>query len=417
MLRRFLAARLPQGAPPRRLIVLSGARQVGKTTLAREHWSSGLRYLNLDSPGERARLAAVPAEAWANAVGPAVLDEVQKAPALLDPLKWAYDAGRIDFSVLLGSSRIVLLERVRESLAGRAFLYELWPLAAGELAPAFGGELPAQPAIVRLFDASVAPAQVMASLAASLVGPAAGAADAAVGHLLAWGGLPTLLSYAEPERWAWLDSYQAAYLERDLGDLARLRDLEAFAACHRLAALRAGNLLSYSELARDAGLPTTTVRRYLRYLDLSYQTLHLPAWSGNPALRLIKAPKLLWFDGGVQRILSGQLAGLTGAQYESAIAAQILIALSSFGVRAAPSFLRTAAGLEVDLILEQQERVVALEFKARSRVDRHDATALRRARQILGNRMSLGLVVYRGNELGELDEGIFAIPDWALLAR
>ncbi len=86
-----------------------------------------------------------------------------------------------------------------------------------------------------------------------------------------------------------------------MADLAQLRDLEAFSHCHRLASLRAGRILSYSELARDAGLPVTTVRRYLRYLELSYQIFHLPAWAGNPSLRLIKAPKLIWFDSGVQR--------------------------------------------------------------------------------------------------------------------
>jgi len=93
-----------------------------------------------------------------------------------------------------------------------------------------------------------------------------------------------------------------------------LRDLDPFLTCHRLAALRAGCLLSYSELARDVGLPVTTVRRYLRYLELSYQTLRLPAWAGNPTVRLVKSPKLIWFDLGVQRVLSGQLRGLTGEQ-------------------------------------------------------------------------------------------------------
>ena len=85
----------------------------------------------MHSPGERARLTAIQAEAWDRVVGPAVLDEVQKSPSVLDKLKWAYDEGKVDFSVLLGSSRIMLLEQVRESMAGRVFLYELWPMTAG----------------------------------------------------------------------------------------------------------------------------------------------------------------------------------------------------------------------------------------------------------------------------------------------
>ncbi len=115
---------------------------MGKTTLARDQYGRDLRYLNFDSSGERDRIATVPTEAWAETVGPAILDEAQKAPAVFEKVKWAYDEGRLDFSVLLGSSRILLLDRVRESLAGRVFLFELWPLTISELAPFFGGTLP-----------------------------------------------------------------------------------------------------------------------------------------------------------------------------------------------------------------------------------------------------------------------------------
>jgi uncharacterized protein len=415
MLPRYLASRLPRPTDPRRLVVLTGARQVGKTTLSRALYGSDLRYLNLDSPGERERLKAVPAEGWARTVGPAVLDEVQKAPELFDKIKWAYDEGTLAFSVLLGSSRILLLEQVRESLAGRVFLYELWPFAVGELTAHFGGTCPEPPLLAALLTGPEAFLDRLLPLLDGFVGPQAGAAQAAVQHALEWGTLPTLLQYRPEERRDWLDSYQATYLERDLADLAQLRDLEAFAHCHRLAALRAGKILSYADLARDAGLPITTVRRYLRYLDLSYQTLHLSAWSGNPTVRLIKAPKLIWFDSGIQRALSGEIGGLRGEQYESTIVAQILITLSSLGVRVNASYLRTAGGLEVDLILENQEGLWAIELKARPQVDVRDATTLERAQRVLGDRYRGGLVVYRGTQVLRLTESVFAVPDWLLL--
>lgn len=395
--------------------MLTGARQVGKTTLARSLYGEQLRYLNLDSPGERERLRGVPAEGWGRAVGPAILDEVQKSPGLLDKVKWAYDEGHLAFSVLLGSSRILLLEQVRESLAGRVFLYELWPLSVAELAPHFSGSLPAEPLIAGLISDLDGFAGRLVPLQEGVVGREAGAAQAAVSHILDWGGLPALLQYPAEDRRQWLDAYQATYLERDLADLAQLRDLEAFTHCHRLAALRVGRILSYSELARDAGLPVTTVRRYLRYLELSYQTIHLPAWAGNPSVRLIKAPKLIWIDAGVQRALSGEVGGLRGEQYENTIIAQILITLWSLGVRVEASYLRTVGKLEVDLLLERQEGLIGIELKARPRVEARDATGLERARRILGDRYRGGLVVYRGDQVVRLSETVFAVPDWVLL--
>ena len=415
MLSRLVADRLPRSAPPRRLVVLTGARQVGKTTLARDLYGEDLLYLNLDSPGERRRLAGVPAEGWAKTVGPAILDEVQKTPEVFEKIKWAYDGGDLDFSVLLGSSRILLLDQIRESLAGRVFLFELWPLTVAELAAWYGGELCRRPLVAQLVEQPREALKRLSELAGSKVGPAVGEAQSAVRHLLEWGGLPALLEYRDGERWEWLEAYQATYLERDLSDLARLRDLEPFITCHRLAALRAGCLLSYSELARDAGLPVTTIRRYLRYLELSYQTLRLPAWAGNRAVRLIKAPKLVWFDLGVQRVLSGQLRGLTGEQYETAIVGQILMTLQALGARAESSFLRTVGRLEIDLLLEPQDGILAFEMKNRATVLPRDARSIERGRNVLGERYRCGVVVYRGERIERLTETVFAVPDWWLL--
>lgn len=357
----------------------------------------------------------VPAEGWHQAVGPAILDEVQKAPVLLDKLKWAYDEGKLDFSVLLGSSRITLLEQVRESLAGRVFLYELWPLTVGELAPRFEGRRPELPLIARLLSGREKPEAILSRLTKGIVGPEAGAAQSAMFHLLRWGGLPSLLQYRDEEKLEWLDAYQATYLERDLADLARLRDLEPFSTCHRVASLRTGRILSYSEIARDAGLPVTTVRRYLGYLELSYQTFRLNPWAKNPSVRFIKSPKLIWCDLGVQRVLSGQTGGLTGEQYESAIISQLLMLLWTLGIRVTASFLRTSGGAEIDLLLETQQGILAIEIKNRPKVTSKEAASIERSQKLMGDAYQAGLVVYRGNEIGQIGRSIYAIPDWVLL--
>ena len=116
---RWLQTRVsPSGS--RRIVVLTGARQTGKTTLARECYPS-LRYVNLDSIEEREALKGTRTAAWASSVGPAIVDEAQKEPSVFEKVKWAFDAGGLDFTVLLGSSRILLLDQVRETLAGGRF--------------------------------------------------------------------------------------------------------------------------------------------------------------------------------------------------------------------------------------------------------------------------------------------------------
>ena len=132
-------------------------------------------------------------------------------------------------------------------------------------------------------------------------------------------------------------------------------------------------------------------------------------------MRLVKAPKLIWFDLGVQRALSGQREGLTGEQYESAMVGQVLTTLAALGRRVEAAHLRTSGGLEVDLILEGAGGILAVEMKNRPKVDRRDATAIERARKVLGDRYRGGLVVYRGAEIAKLSETVWAVPDWRLL--
>ncbi|HDM77248.1 MAG TPA: hypothetical protein ENG51_12405, partial [Deltaproteobacteria bacterium] len=116
----------------RRLVVITGARQTGKTTLAKEKYAN-LKYINLDSPENREVVNNIHSASWGTSVGNAVLDEAQKAPVVFEKVKYAFDEGSISFSVLTGSSQILLLKKVRESLAGRAFFYELWPLMQCEM--------------------------------------------------------------------------------------------------------------------------------------------------------------------------------------------------------------------------------------------------------------------------------------------
>jgi uncharacterized protein len=410
---RVLAEKL-QELPQRRLVILTGARQTGKTTLARWRYP-GLRYVNFDAMEYRDMLRAVSSFHWKRDVGEAILDEVQKEPSVFDKVKFAYDEGQIDFTVLLGSSQILLMQKVRETLAGRAAIVELWPLMLCELM-ADAPERIERPLLSLVLERG--PDAALAAVPGVLAGPEAETLKEAEAHLLHWGGMPELLRLAELQRAEWLRSYERTYLERDLADLARIDDLEPFRKFQRLAALRAGNLLNYSELARDAGVGVDTSRRYLEYLRLSYQAILLQPWHVNLTSTLVKTPKLYWADMGLLRQTAGLgSAAMTGALYENHVVAEIWKWCKTSAEAVELYFYRTRSGLEVDLILETPERLVAMEVKWRDRVVPSDTTGMRKLAGALGERWGGGIVAYGGNQIQSLGNGIWAVPSRRLLYK
>ena len=306
----------------RGLVVLTGARQTGKTTLAKSKYPH-LNYVNLDAPENRELLRGISTSSWAATVRNAVIDEAQKEPSVFEKVKYAFDEGSISFTVMLGSSQILLLKKVRESLAGRVILYELWPLLMCELASDVARTDWGAPLVDHVLG-SRTPDDVFRGVPPALIGEKAAAALQSEKHLLGWGGMPALLAVdREEDRWKWLKDYEYTYLERDLSDLARLDDLNPFAKFQRLSALRSGRLINYSELARDASVSVDTARRYLEYLRLSYQVILLQPFYRNLTSSVVKTPKLYWLDVGIMRRLSGRREESGGEIYETMVASEI----------------------------------------------------------------------------------------------
>lgn len=406
--KRHLASRLPS-PDARRLVLLTGARQVGKTTLARAKWPE-LKYLNLDSAEDRQALRELPARLWSRSVGPAILDEAQKEPTIFEKLKLAFDDRSLGFSVLLGSAQVLLLQNVRETLAGRVFVFELWPLTLAELA-ARGNE-PAEPLFVRLVRDAASVAPILADEPPLLHGDDEASRREAASHLETWGGMPELTHLPAPERLDWLRSYHDTYLQRDLADLVRLRDLEPFHRFQRLAAFRTGGLLSYADLARDAGTSPNTARNYLEYLRLSYQAFLLPPWSGNSATGLVKSPKIYWADLGIARTLTGIHGPAPGPLFESLVVAEAQKLSRTLSLEAELSFYRSRSGLEVDLLVDTPKGLLAFEIKARESSSAVDFRPLRLLADRLGKRLLASFVVTSGGSLarGPADGPFWAIP-------
>ena len=223
--------------------------------------------------------------------------------------------------------------------------------------------------------------------------------------------LSLLRRYPVEDQRLWLREYCRTYLERDVADLGRVADLDDFLRLQRVAALRTGGLVNFADIARDADMAPLTAKRYLRYLELSYQTFLLPAFRRPGFPKLAKAPRLHWMDLGIQRTLSGQLEGLTGEQYETAIVAEVKKTLATLRLDADLFHLRTRDGREVDLLIRTARGdFIAIEVKSTQRAAPTHGRHLRGLETILDGPLLASLVVHQGRGITVLPGDVYALP-------
>ncbi len=390
------------------LILITGARQTGKTTLVQQRYPH-LTYFNLDAPENREFIQQVSSFHWGELIGNAIIDEAQKEPVVFEKVKFAYDAGNIQFSALLGSSQIVLLKKIRESLAGRIVLFELFPLMLSEIANPTQLRVP-------LLDNLLTHKNIDEVLQhqTMLLAPASAVKIRQVcDYVLQWGGMPKLLQIKNDlERQKWLKDYEYTYLERDLVDLARLDDLQPFRTLQKVAALRSGHLLNYSELARDTGVKVDTAKRYLQYLQLSYQVILLQPFYRNLTSVAIKTPKIYWLDMGILRSLTSQFGATLGNHFETFVVAEIIKWIKSTQRDCKYYFYRTRSGLEVDILLQTPHGIIGIEIKYRERIYTKDYSSLVTVAKELSHEWLGGIVIYTGDKLQKVDDSadIWIVP-------
>lgn len=390
-----------------RMLVLTGARQCGKSTLARAAFPDWER-LDFDSPIERAVYERLTPQEWISRYPRAIVDEAQKLPAVFETLKACYDRNPEVRYLLLGSNQILQFEKVRESLAGRAALRELFPFTLPELMLTTEDEEPRESRLIQLLRAAN-PATEMDALMPPVYGLTEEYAEVRSrwDYFLQWGGMPALLAgdWNDEDRAEWLEDYQATYLQRDLSDLAQLERLEPFVRAQQAAALRTGQTINFSELARLADVAPPTARKFMRYLELSYQILMLPAWYRNPEKRLAKQPKLHFVDPGIRRAILRKRGEIDGAEFESAVVAEIYKQCRNARLPVLFHHLRTADGREVDLLIERNDGFVAVEIKRTEHVSRVDFRHLRGLEELLDKPLLLGMVVSGDGNFREATEG------------
>lgn len=402
---RWLTPLLQSAIQDHQIIVLTGARQVGKSTLLMNaepfrNW----RFHTLDDFGTLEQAHSNPESLWAGTTQ-VILDEVQKAPELLLAVKKAVDQypGKFQF-VLSGSANLLLMKQVSESLAGRAIYFILDPMSIGEMhshphpniiTQVLNGEFPGETTLER-----------------ELPNPA---------EYILRGFMPPLLLLESSQSWTrWWDGYVATYLERDLRQVAQIDALLDFRRVMELAALRSGQLINQSELARDARLTQPTTHRYLNLLETTHLFDRLPAYTASHTTRLLKSPKAFFNDPALAVFLSGyyELEDLLkareyGSYFETFIYHHLRILSRLMTPAGRLHFWRTLDGNEVDFVLEYGRKLLAVEVKLTNSLGYRDTAG---SRLFLENhpKASGALIVYCGRQVKRLDEKIVAVP-WSFL--
>lgn len=406
---RWLQSRLPN-KNTRRIVLLTGARQTGKTTLAKTVYPD-INYINLDDAEKRSAIRSISASSWNKSIGMAIIDEAQKEPSLFEKLKYSYDGGETDFSVLLGSSQILLLKKIKEALAGRVFIYELWPLMFSEFFYNLPAANPRKPLLNDILQSEGNITSLLSKIPEAQITEEKDLTGT-LQYFSNWGGMPELLFLNDSEKKEWLRSYEYTYLERDLSDLARLNDLEPFRAFQRISSLRSAQLLSYSQLARDSQISVSTARRYLEYLRISYQAILVPPFYTNLTSQVVKTPKIFWVDVGLLRQISGYFGPVNGSLFETMVFGELHKWIKTEGINSEIYFYRTRAGLEVDFIIKTEGGFLGIEVKYRNKIDKSDYTNLSQIAKAFDTQWRGGIVIYNGNTVYPLDKSlhIWAIP-------
>jgi hypothetical protein len=388
-----------------RVVLVNGARQSGKSTLAVQLASErGAEWRSLDRAATR-QAAEFDPTGFVAVEGSLVIDEVQRVPELLLAIKEVVDfdprPGRF---LLTGSARVLGMRAVPDTLPGRVEAIELWPLAQGEIDGKPDGFV--DTAFARGPDLRHSSTEDRGAYVERIVR----------------GGFPEAVARADSRRERFLDDYVADLVNRDVIQLAEIERGAEMRALTKLLAARSGQLLVPARLANELDLPNPTVRRYLGLLEEVFLIKRIPAWSRNLGTRATGTVKVAMVDSGIAANLMGmnarrlrQPTSPLGSLLEGFVAMEIARQLTWSNERAELFHYRTRDNIEVDLVLENRSGdVVAIDVKAAATVRAEDFRGLRHLADRLGDDLVVGIVLYTGTETLPFGPKFRAVPVSAL---
>jgi predicted AAA+ superfamily ATPase len=380
------------------VVVLIGPRQSGKTTLLKHLYGTKYSIVSLEPPDVRMAALNDPRSFLDAYPSPVIFDEIQYAPALLPYIKEQVDAhrNRAGQFILTGSQNLLLMQQVTESLAGRAAILKLLPMSRWEI-----NHLPQRGLPWEAHPASPLPAQSTQALWEEILR----------------GFYPEMVSNPERDVRLWQASYIQTYLERDVRNLRNVGDLTLFHTFLRALAARSAQILNLSELSRDIGVSVNTVKDWISILEASFQIFILRPYYANIGKRLVKSPKVYFVDTGLLCYLVGlrdvehAAAGpMGGALFENLVVAELFKIFTQRGEEPALYYWRTAAGSEVDVVVETQDKLIPIEIKQTETARPEMARELLAFQQDFKGKAGPGYVIHPGKTKLPLGKDILTLP-------
>ena len=384
------------------VICLLGSRQSGKTTLVRQ-LEPERAYVSLDDNNYYQTAASDPASFMESLPDIVTLDEVQRVPMLLSTIKRAVDEDRRPGRFLLtGSANLLLLPKVTESLAGRMEIIQLQPLTEAE----------------KMRQSGLFLSALLGGAFNSAIRPGTQTAEQKLAERLTAGGYPEPLTRSPARARQWRRQYLRTIIERDVQDVARVRDSHELARLLELLAVRSAQLFNASNLANSLGLHRDTVEHYVSVLERLFLVRRLPAWHRNTGKRLIKSPKLHLVDSG----LAATLAGLSSEDWlskrermghllESFVVQQLIAQAAWTDPDLRFWHYRDKDQVEVDVVITRGLKTWGIEVKAATTLARADGKGLTRLADYCGKDFERGILLYGGRDILPLkDKRVLAVP-------
>lgn len=405
MYERFISPFIKDALKDTPVILISGARQTGKSTLCKQLLEKEVftgKSVTLDDPTTLAAVQTDPLGFLLSQDPHLIIDEVQRAPEIFLSIKKLVDEDRKNRRyILTGSSEVMTLPQVSDSLAGRIEMHHLWPLSQEEINGKRSGFLDILLSLDGKFsDKECSWEQLVQKMVI--------------------GGYPEVLSRdSEIRRDKWFDSYIRAILQKDIKDLSNIEGLTQLPNILQLLAIRAGSTINFSDISRLSGIKNTTLQRYIALLEQVFLINKIPAWTPNAEGKYVKSPKIYINDSGLLCYLKGEGQSLledrttAGLILENFVAMEIVKQITWSTSYLKSYHFSTHKGAEVDIVLEDKYRnLYGIEIKSKASVNEKDFRGLKQLAALAGKKFKKGVLLYTGNQTvgGFGDGNLQAVP-------